>query len=142
VTSSSSVATAAPSRSNRARSSARCSRQSRSAARSDRVAARLEKRLRGDLEHDEVVAAPAQVEQRADRALVEQRGEGHDERARGQRPRRDDVDVLPGVAELDARLEQRVDEAVPLHEPASGLEPAKDPAERDETDPVPPLEEA
>ena len=57
-----------------------------------------------------------------------------------QRPRRDHVDVLPRVAELDPGLEQRVDEAVALHEPAAGLEPAQDAAEGDEPDPVAALE--
>ena len=106
------------------------------------VRRRLEVRLGRHLEHDEIMAAPPQVDERRHGPFVEERRERHDERARRQRPRRDDVDVLPGVAELDAGLEQRVDEPVPLHEPASGLEPAQDPAERDETDPVPSLEEA
>ena len=53
-----------------------------------------------------------------------------------------DVDVLPGVAELDAGLEQRVDQAVALHEAAARLEPAEDAAEGDEPDPVAALEVA
>ncbi len=108
----------------------------------DLVRRRVEVRLGRHLEHDEVVAAPAQVDERRHGPFVEERGEGHDERACRQRPRGDDVDVLPGVAELDACLEQRVDEAIALHEPAPRLEPAQDPAEGDEADPVTPLEEA
>src|SRR4029079_13240622 len=106
------------------------------------VAARLEKRLRRDLEHDEVVASPAQVERRADRALVEQGGDGDDQRARGQRSRRDHVDVLPRVAELDAGLEQRVDEAILLDETTAGLEPAQNASEGHKPDAVAPLEVA
>ena len=86
--------------------------------------------------------APAEVDERSDRALVEQRRDGDHERARRQGPRRDHVHVLPRVAELDAGLEQRVDEPVLLHEAAPGLEPAQHAAEGDEPDAVAALEEA
>ena len=66
------------------------------------------------------MATSAQVDERRHGSFVQERREGDDESARRQRPRGDDVDVLPGVAELDAGLEQRVDEAIALHEPAPG----------------------
>ena len=86
------------------------------------------------------MAAGAEIEQRRDRPLVEERRHGDHERLRRQRARRDHVDVLPGVAELDAGLEQRVDQAVALDQAAARLEPAQDAAERDEADAVATLE--
>ncbi|HVK74079.1 MAG TPA: hypothetical protein VM734_12205, partial [Kofleriaceae bacterium] len=65
-----------------------------------------------------------------------------DERARGQGSRRDHVDVLPRVAELDAGLEQRVDETILLDETTAGLEPAQNASEGHEPDAVAPLEVA
>ena len=77
-----------------------------------------------------------------DRPLVEKRRHRDHERFRRQRARRDDVDVLPRVAELDPGLEEGVDQAVALHEAAARFEPAEHTAERDHPDPVAALEVA
>ena len=141
--SSSRVETATPRRSNRPRSSAAL--QPPQPEREPRRSGAVPGSTYGSGEissDDEVVAAAAEVDQRGNRALVEERRERDDERTRRQRARRDHVDVLPRVAELDARLEQRVDEAVALHDARARLEPAQDAAERDEADAVTPLEEA
>ena len=86
------------------------------------------------------MTAGAEIEQRGDRPLVEEWRDGNHESLRRQRAGRNDVDVLPGVAELDAGLEQRVDQAVSLDETAAGLEPTEDAAECDEPDAVAALE--
>ena len=135
ATSSDHRATATPERSKRERSAARCSTHSLNARRVEPRPRRHEL-LGRHLDHDEVVPARCEVEEGGDRALVEQRGHGEHERLRRQRACRDHVDVLPGVAELDARLEQGVDEAVALHEAEARLQPAEDAAEGDEPDPV------
>ena len=62
---------------------------------------------------------------------------GNDERLRRERPAGNDVDVLPGVAEQDLGIEQRVDDPVALDDPGRRGEPVQDPAEDDETDTVP-----
>src|SRR6266487_412037 len=55
---------------------------------------------------------------------------------RRQRPAREDVDVLPGVAERDLRVQQRLDDPVELPHPRAGPEPVEDTAEVDEADAV------
>src|SRR5205085_9662066 len=58
------------------------------------------------------------------------------ERLRRQRPARQDVDLLPGVAERDLGVQQRLDDPVALHHLRSRTKPVEDAAEVDETDPV------
>ena len=98
--------------------------------------ARRDDVLGRDLDDRQVVAAGAEIEQRRDRSLVEERRHGDHERLRRERPGGNDVDVLPRVAELDVGLEQGVDQPVALDEAAPRLEPAQDAAEGDEADAV------
>ena len=69
-------------------------------------------------------------------ALVEQRRERQHERVRRQRAHRKQVDVLPRVAQEDLGVEQRVEDAVELDEPARGGQPVQHAAEGDEADAV------
>jgi hypothetical protein len=55
---------------------------------------------------------------------------------RRQRPHREDVDVLPRVAEEDLGVEERVQHAVQLRDPAGDRQPVDHAAEADEADPV------
>src|SRR5205814_9158107 len=45
-------------------------------------------------------------------------------------------DLLPGVAERDLGVQQRLDDPVPLHQPGAGTEPVEDASEVDEPDPI------
>ncbi len=100
------------------------------------VASARRERHRRDLDHGHVESAAPEIGERGERTVVQQRGERHDERLRGKRSPRDDVDVLPGVAEHDLGVEQRVDDAVALHDPGRRCQPVEDPAEDDEADTV------
>ncbi len=100
------------------------------------LSSRNDERDRRDLDEGEVEAARAQVHQRARGAVVEQRRQRDHERLRRERPRRDDVEVLPCVVEDDLRVEQRIDDPVELRHAGRGQQPVEDAAEADQADAV------
>src|SRR5436190_10418300 len=55
---------------------------------------------------------------------------------RRQRPARQDVDLLPGVAECDLGIQQRLDDPVALLQLRSGTKPVQNAAEVDEANPI------
>ena len=97
-------------------------------------------RDRRDVDHREIEAACPEVEQGADRPLVEQRGQRDDERLRREHAPGNHVDARRGVRPGQLGLDQRIDDAVLLAHAHRGRKPAEDAAEADEPDAVPALE--
>ena len=95
---------------------------------------------RRDVDHREVEAACPEVEEGADRPLVEQRGQCDDERLGREDAPGNHLDRRREIRAHQLGLDERVDDAVLLAHAHRRGKPAEDAAEADEPDAVPALQ--